>query len=80
LSVHLDIDLIAEALERSRDALRKYLRLVRKILGSSPDEIQGTLKAMEGLTPAQIREACEVYKGLHPEEVAALTVRHREGF
>ena len=38
-------------------------------------EANETLQAMEGLTPAQIREALLAYKGLHPGEAAAIPVQ-----
>ena len=74
----LDLEVTADTLEKAAAGLRKYRLLVEKILGSSPEEVRNTLRAMEGLTPAQIREACDVYKVLHTDEVSAMRIAHKE--
>jgi len=64
------LDATAEALERSRDALRRCRVIVEKLLGGSPGEVRETLRAVEGLTPAQIREALMIFRGLRMRESA----------
>ena len=49
----IDLDLIADVLEKARDVLLHYWTLVKKVLGETPEEGRDTLQAMEGLTPAQ---------------------------
>jgi len=78
MSTPLDMELTAETLEQAAQGLRKYRHLIERILGNSPEEIKKTLMAMKDLTPAQIREALEIYKGLHPEEVATVTAQLEE--
>ena len=53
LRATVDLGLMAEALEKARDALRQYRTLVKKVLGETPEDVRDTLQAMEGLTPAQ---------------------------
>lgn len=78
MSATFEMELTAEALERSAQGLRKYRSLINRILGSTPEEIRETLMAMEGLTPAQIRVACDIYKKIHEAEIATSTVPSME--
>ena len=67
-----------EVLDLSIEARRKYQRLLNRVLGDTLEEKHATLRAMEGLTPAPIRDACEIYKSLHSEEVPTLTIQTKE--
>lgn len=49
----IDLELMAEALEKALDAPRQYRTLVKKVLNETPEEIRDTLQAVEGLTQAQ---------------------------
>ena len=49
----VDLGLMAEALEKARDALGQYRTLFKKVPGETPEEVRDTIQAMEGLTPAQ---------------------------
>ena len=42
-----------------RPILRRHMR---KYFGSSPEEVQETYKVLEGVTPAEIREAVKLYR------------------
>ena len=57
-----DLDLLADCLEKARNALARYLSLIQRILGSTPEEVRMTLSAMDGLTPEEIRDCCLAYK------------------
>jgi len=48
--------------ETAIEIMRKYRTLVKEIFGSTPEEVQETHEAMEGLTPAEIREAVKLYR------------------
>jgi len=56
------LELIADTLEKAAEGLRRFRGLVEKILGNSPEDVRETLRAMEGLTPAQIRDALGAYR------------------
>lgn len=58
---------ISKVLVNSTDIIRKYRVLFDKILGSTPEEIQETQEALEGFTPADIREAMKLYRRGHPK-------------
>jgi hypothetical protein len=51
-----ELEMVEYALKNAAEHLRRYRRLVLKILGDSPEEIRDTMKALEDLTPTQIRE------------------------
>lgn len=74
----LDIELTAETLEKAARGLRRYRRLVEKILGNSPEEVKETLQAIEGLTPAQIRFALRAYKSMSSLDVAKFSSKIEE--
>lgn len=69
---------VEEVLDLNVEARRRTRDILHRILGATPEERIATLRAMKGLSPAQIREACEVYKGLHPDEMATVTVQPEE--
>ena len=56
---------ISEVLATSTDIIRKYSTMFGKILGKTPEEIEETKEALEGLTPAEIREALKLYRERH---------------
>lgn len=56
------IELIADTLEKAAEGIRGFRGLIEKILGNSPEGVRETLQAMEGLTPAQIRDALRAYR------------------
>lgn len=62
MSSDTQIELIADTLEKAAEGLRRFRGLVEKILGNSPEDVRETLRAMEGLSPAQIRDALRVYR------------------
>ena len=62
MSAGIDIELTADTLKRAAEGLRHYRSLVMRILGETPEEVKETLKAMEGLTPREIREALLDYR------------------
>jgi len=51
--------------ETAIEIMRKYRTLINEIFGSTPEEVQETHEAMEGLTPAEIREALKIYRERH---------------
>jgi len=57
-----DVESIADTLEKAAEGLRRFRSLVEKILGNSPEEVRETMRAMEGLAPAQIRDALQAYR------------------
>ena len=60
--MNVDLELLENTLKRAADGLRQYRSLVRRILGDTPEEVKETLKAMENLTPREIREALREYR------------------
>jgi hypothetical protein len=42
---------------------------VSRVLGRTPGEVKETLRAMEGMTPEQIRRALEEFRSSHPDEI-----------
>jgi hypothetical protein len=62
MAMNLDVELTAETLRRAAEGLRQYRSLVMRILGETPEEVKLTLKAMEGLSPEEIRRALELYR------------------
>jgi len=67
MSNELQDQSISEVLVTSADIMRKYRIMFGKILGETPEEFQETQEALEGLTPADIREAVKLYKRRHPQ-------------
>lgn len=51
-----------ELLDIAVEIIREDRILFAKILGSTPEEIRETQEALEGLTPAEIREAVKHYR------------------
>ena len=74
MSATFELELTAEALERAARGLRRYRALINRILGATPEEVRATMLAMEGFTPAQIREALDAYRDLHSSELAIKAV------
>ena len=64
MDIPLEVESIADTLEKAIEGLRKCRGIVERILGNSPEEVKETLRAMEGMTPSQIRDALETNKGL----------------
>jgi hypothetical protein len=62
MAVNLDLELTADTLKRAAEGLRQYRSLVMRILGETPEEVKLTLKAMEDLSPEEIRRALELYR------------------
>ncbi len=62
MSANIDVELTADTLKRAAEGLRQYRSLVMRILGETPEEVRKRLKAMEGLTPREIREALLDYR------------------
>lgn len=52
----------AELLEITADLVKNYRILTHKFLGSTPEEMRETEEVLEGLTPAEIREAVKHYR------------------
>jgi len=59
---------VKELLDISLEIIRDYRILFDKILGKTPEEIQETKEALEGFTPADIREAIKLYRSITPDE------------
>jgi len=62
MSAELKDKSISEILVTSTDIIRKYRIMFNKILGSTPEESRETQEALEGFTPAEIREALKLYR------------------
>ncbi len=69
MSTELKDKSISEVLVTSTDIIRKYRTLFDKILGSTPEEMRETQETLEGLTPAEIREAVRNYRARHPKNM-----------
>ena len=52
-------------LDISTDRMKEYRILLEKILGSTTEESRETQEALEGFTPAEIREAVKLYRRGH---------------
>ena len=65
MSAELEDKSISNILEMSTDLIKEYRLQIEKILGSTPEEIKETQDALEGFTPADIREAVNLYKKRH---------------
>jgi len=65
MSTGLENKSVANLLDISTDLIREYRILLEKILGSTPEEVQETYEALEGFTPAEIREAVKLYREKH---------------
>ncbi len=57
---------IPELLETATDVIKKYRVMFDKILGSTTEEVRETKEALEGVTPAEIRAALNLYKKRPP--------------
>jgi len=62
MSANFDLELTAEALERAAEGLRRYRAIIARYFGDTPEEVRETIEAVEGLHPAQIREACRLFR------------------
>lgn len=65
MSTGLEDKSVANLLDISTDAMKEYRILLEKILGSTTEEIRETQEALEGFTPAEIREAVKLYREKH---------------
>ncbi|MBA7689607.1 hypothetical protein ES703_98115 [subsurface metagenome] len=70
MSTRLEDKSIPELLDISSDVIRNYRIMFDKILGSTPEEAIETQEALEGLTPAYIREAVKRFKSGTPAEIS----------
>ena len=57
-----DLEEVARVLEDAARGIRVCREVLERVLGCSSDEVRETLVALEGLSPADIREACLRYK------------------
>jgi len=62
MSTEVKNNSISDVLVSSTEIMRKYRILFDKILGSTTEEARETQDALEGFTPAEIREALKLYK------------------
>lgn len=53
---------IPELFDSAMDVISKYNIMFDKILGSTPEEVKETQEALEGLTPAEIRDAVKRFR------------------
>jgi Mn-dependent DtxR family transcriptional regulator len=65
MSARVENESINNVLETAVDIIRKYRTLFNKILGLTPEEVKETHEALEGFTPAEIREALKLYREKH---------------
>lgn len=62
MTTKLENEPINKIVETAADIIRRYRTLFQKILGSTPEEVKETHKALEGFTPKEIREALKLYR------------------
>jgi len=62
LRMSFDLEDVARVLEDAARGIRVCRGVLERVLGSSTYEVRETLAAMEGLCPADIREACLRYR------------------